>query len=70
MNVEQVAWIRRVARDGRARDIRESAGITASEVARILGVPPSTVCRWERGERVPREQYAERWAELLRRMSA
>jgi len=70
VNVEQVAWARRVALDGRARVIRESAGFSASELARELGVPPSTVCRWERGERVPRAPYAEKWAELLRRMSA
>ena len=37
MNVEQVAWARRVALDGRARVIRESAGFSASELARAMG---------------------------------
>jgi transcriptional regulator with XRE-family HTH domain len=70
VNVEQIAWARRIGQDGRARVIRESAGFSAAELARELGVPASTVCRWEKGERVPRPANAARWAELLRRMSA
>jgi transcriptional regulator with XRE-family HTH domain len=69
MNVEQVAWARRLAKTGTARMIRESAGFSASEIARELGVAPSTVCRWERGERLPRGQVGERWAAVLRRLS-
>jgi transcriptional regulator with XRE-family HTH domain len=49
--------------------IREGAGFSASEVARELGVAPSTVCRWERGERLPRGQVGERWAAVLQRLS-
>jgi DNA-binding transcriptional regulator YiaG len=70
MNVDQVVWVRRLAKSGGARVIREAAGFSASSVARELGVTPSTVCRWERGERLPREQVAARWALLLRRLSA
>jgi hypothetical protein len=40
MDVHEVAWVRRLARDGGARVIRESAGFSASEVARQLGVAP------------------------------
>ena len=70
MDVEEVIWIRRLALNGGARVIREGAGITASEVARELGVSPAAVSRWERGERAPREDAAEGWAALLRRLSA
>jgi transcriptional regulator with XRE-family HTH domain len=70
MNVDQVVWVRRLAKQGSARIIREAAGFSASSVARELKVSPSTVCRWEKGERLPRDEVAERWARLLRRLSA
>jgi transcriptional regulator with XRE-family HTH domain len=69
VNVELVAWVRRLAKSGAARTLRESTGFSASEVARELGVSPATVCRWERGLRVPGEVDAERWALVLKRMS-
>jgi predicted transcriptional regulator len=69
MKVEQVVWVRRLATSGGARLIREAAHVSASEIARELGVAPSTVCRWERGERLPRGQVGERWAAILRRLS-
>jgi transcriptional regulator with XRE-family HTH domain len=64
-----VVWVRRLARNGGARAIREGAGISASEVARLIGVTPGAVSRWERGTRVPRGKIAEEWAALLRRLS-
>jgi len=70
IDVQQVVWVRRVAREGAARHIREAAGLSASEVARQLGVSPAAVSRWERGERVPRGELAERWAEVLRALAA
>lgn len=69
MNVEDVAWIRRIAKTGAARALRESAGFSASELARELNVSPAAVCRWERGLRVPGPKDAERWALVLKRMS-
>jgi transcriptional regulator with XRE-family HTH domain len=69
MEVEEVVWARRLARSGGARVIREGAGLSASEVARLIGVTPGAVSRWERGLRVPRSGEAERWAQLLRRLS-
>jgi predicted transcriptional regulator len=70
VSVEQLTWVRRLARSGGARAIRESAGLSASEVARELGVSPAAVSRWERGERAPRADLAEEWAALLRRLAA
>jgi DNA-binding transcriptional regulator YiaG len=69
-DVQKVAWVRRVARSGSARVIREAAGLSASEIARAIEVSPAAVSRWERGQRVPREEAAERWADLLRGLSA
>jgi transcriptional regulator with XRE-family HTH domain len=70
VDVQQVTWVRRLARTGNARTLRESAGLSISEVARELGVSPAAVSRWERGQRVPRGASAERWARLLRQVSA
>jgi transcriptional regulator with XRE-family HTH domain len=70
MDVQQVAWVRRLAHNGSARVIREGAGLSASEVARELGVSPAAVSRWERGKRTPRGKSAEEWAALLRKLSA
>ena len=36
-DVQTVAWVRRLARTGNARLIREGAGISAAKVARELG---------------------------------
>jgi DNA-binding transcriptional regulator YiaG len=70
MTVEDVVLARRLARDGNARRIREAAGLSASEVARVLNVSPGTVCRWERGLRVPRGEAATAWVGLLKKMMA
>jgi len=70
MQIENVAWARRLAKNGGARAIREGANFSASEVARELGVTPGAVCRWELGSRSPRSEVAERWALLLRRLSS
>ena len=69
MDVEKVTWVRRVARNGGARAIREGAGLSVSEVARELGCSPSAVSRWERGKRSPRGDAATEWAALLQRLS-
>jgi transcriptional regulator with XRE-family HTH domain len=70
VEVEQVVWARRLAQNGGARTIRQAAGVSASEVARLLDVTPGAVSRWERGQRIPRGAMAERWAEVLRKLSA
>jgi transcriptional regulator with XRE-family HTH domain len=70
MDVQAVAWARRQAGNGNARLIRESAGLSASEVAREIGYSPAAVSRWERGERTPRPEAAEKWAALLRKLAA
>jgi DNA-binding transcriptional regulator YiaG len=70
VSVDDVTWARRLAQTGGARAIREGARLSVSELARELDVTPGTVSRWERGLRTPRGAAAERWAKLLRRLSA
>ena len=65
-----VAWMRRAARSCQARTIRENAGISASEVARELHVRPSSVSRWERGERRPSGDVSVQWARILLELEA
>lgn len=61
----QVSRARQLSRSGAARSIRIAAGLSMSEVARAVGVEPSTILRWEAGERTPRGEAAARYAALL-----
>lgn len=63
--VETLSRVRRLARTGAARAIRLSAGVSIREVARAASVAPSTVFRWESGERTPRGDGALRYADVL-----
>lgn len=54
-----------MAKDGRARDVRMTAGLSQSEVGQAVGVTAAAVSRWERGERLPRTDAAIRYARLL-----
>jgi len=56
---------RNLATSGRAGAIRERAGLSLREIADGCGASPTTVYRWERGERQPRGRPAIRWALLL-----
>jgi DNA-binding XRE family transcriptional regulator len=60
-----LALVRRLAADGRARKIRQNVGLSLYDLARDLGVTPGTVSRWETGMRVPRGEAALRYADLL-----
>jgi transcriptional regulator with XRE-family HTH domain len=68
----QLAEVRRLARTGEARRVRQAAGLTETEVAAVVGVSMPTISRWESGQRRPRGgapalAYAELLAELARR---
>ena len=52
-----------------ARSIRQTHKLSLAEVAASIGVSPSTLHRWEAGQRTPRGQAALRYAELLARLS-
>lgn len=67
--------IHRLARHGRLRTslpaaperrrIRREAGISASELAHVLGVSRTVLYDWEAGRRSPSAGFRERYAEAL-----
>lgn len=65
MNALAVAQLLADLRSGRARTIREKAGLSQADVSRAVGAHPTTVCGWESGRRKPRGTTAARYAELL-----
>jgi DNA-binding transcriptional regulator YiaG len=66
----EVSTARRLVRTGEAQTIRERAGVSQLEVARVLGVSDAAVSRWEAHERTPRADVAVRYAQLLRALKA
>lgn len=62
--------VRRLLRSGQAQLIRLEAGLSQGEVARLLGVEPATVSRWEAGTRIPRGQLALDYVRLLESVSS
>lgn len=53
--------------DSAALSVRKAAGLSLGDIAGALNVDPSTVWRWERGERIPRNAaVAISYAQLLR----
>lgn len=63
-----LAEARKALVDGRARTVREEAGLTQAEVGRACGVTSQAVHRWESGGRQPRGEFALRYARLLARL--
>ena len=61
----RVSRVRRLGKLGAARAIREDAQIGLREMARLMQVQPSNLCRWERGEVSPRPAAALIWADVL-----
>ncbi len=61
----ELSRLRSLTRTGRAREIREAAGLSIGEVAASLGVSVPAVWRWERDLRTPRGEAALRYARLL-----
>jgi DNA-binding transcriptional regulator YiaG len=55
---------------GRARELRERAGLSRSEVARALGTSSRTIYKWERDQRAPMRHNAVKYARLLARWRA
>ena len=54
-----------MTKDGRARTVRTTAGLSQAEVGQTVGVTAAAVSRWERGERLPQSYAAMRYARLL-----
>jgi transcriptional regulator with XRE-family HTH domain len=60
---------RRACKDGSAARLREQAGLTRSEMARLVGVTPAAVSRWESAERRPTGEPALAYARALRQLA-
>ena len=50
---------------GKARDIRERAGVTRDDAGRAIGASGSAITHWESGLRRPRTELAARYGQLL-----
>jgi DNA-binding transcriptional regulator YiaG len=55
----------RLAQTGRLTELREQQGLSQSDLARFLGIQPSSVSRWESGKARPRGPRAVAVLELL-----
>lgn len=49
----------------RIKELREAAGLTQAEVARVMGVDPAAVARWDTGQLLPRAAKLPRLADLF-----
>lgn len=61
----RLAEVRQAAKNGVARRVRLDHEISVAEMSSVVGVAPSTISRWETGERTPRGDAALRWADAL-----
>ena len=56
------------AMSGRGKDVREAVGLTQSDIARMVGVTPAAVSRWEAGGRLPTAKCAISYGRALRQL--
>jgi DNA-binding XRE family transcriptional regulator len=50
---------------GKARDIRERAGVSRDDAGRAIGASGAAITHWESGLRRPRTELAARYGQLL-----
>lgn len=63
--LRKVSRVRRDAATGRARAIREAAGISLREAAKAVRTTPASISRWETGKHSPGPEAALRYGALL-----
>ena len=66
--VLELTEVRRLARNGDARRIRQASGLSLSEIGTAVGVSPAAVHKWECGQRRPSGRPAIAYARLLREL--
>jgi DNA-binding transcriptional regulator YiaG len=66
---ERLSHLRALTQSGEARAIREQARLALIDIAQSINADPSSVGRWERGERLPRGEVALKYARLLERLA-
>lgn len=62
----RLAYVRSLAKSGRARELRQQARLSLAEVGAVAGVDQASVWRWETGRRAPQGAPALRYETLLR----
>lgn len=62
----RLAYVRALAKSGRARELRQQARLSLAEVGAVAGVDQAYVWRWETGRRAPQGAPALRYETLLR----
>jgi DNA-binding transcriptional regulator YiaG len=68
MDWAEVAKVRQLFRSGRARKMRERAGLSLREFAAMAGVPASSLQTWEAGQHAPRPEAALAWAKAMEKL--
>ncbi len=68
--IDELLDLREALESGRARQLRERAGLSGAAVARQLDVTPGAVTRWEQCLRFPQGANARRYARLLGKLAA
>jgi DNA-binding transcriptional regulator YiaG len=69
MRPARLAKVRRLAATGEARQIRQRAELSMSEIAAAVGVHEATVSQWERGKQRPRGEAALQYLAVLEAIS-
>ena len=64
-----LARARHLASTGLGRRIRLAAGLSVTELAEAIGVPPATLWRWESGHSRPRADAARRWQAVVHELA-
>jgi transcriptional regulator with XRE-family HTH domain len=63
-----LAFARDVARNGVARSARLAKHLSLRDLSRELDVAPSTILRWENGDRVPSREQGPAYGRLIQRL--
>jgi transcriptional regulator with XRE-family HTH domain len=65
MNLDQLVRMRLrgqlLGPTGRGRRLRQAAGLSVRELAKLLGIDAATLTRWETGQNRPRGEGGVRW---------
>jgi DNA-binding XRE family transcriptional regulator len=63
--VMAIAEGRQLAASGIARLVRQSAGLSLRDVARVVGIDPGTVWHWEHGSKRPTDANAIAYRDVI-----
>jgi len=67
--IEDAVYARRLCDQGKARALRDAAGLSRADLARKVGCSESAVWAWEARDRAPRGRAASAYGALLRQLA-